>query len=126
MLRITRSAVRDKDSLCVIEIAFPTMGLIERSRVVVSKIKVEGQLGCRLVIVLNERSISVLAIAEVRNCRNSRAHRQTQKHVGQTVTAAISRRARIRRELAAEGKVAAGLANLQKIELIKAELRTQF
>src|SRR5438105_340805 len=121
MLRITRSTVGDQDSLRVIEITFPSMGFIERSRVVVPESKVEGQLGCCLVIVLNERSISVLAIAEVRNRRNSRAHRQTQKHVGQTVAAAISCRACRRRELTAERKITAWLANLQKIELIKAE-----
>src|SRR5438270_7957677 len=113
MFRITRSTVGNKDSLRVIEIAFPIMGLIERSRVVVPESKVEGQLGCCLVIVLNERSISVLAIAEVRNRRNSRAHRQTQEHVGQTVTAAISCRACRRRELTAELKVTAWLSQLQ-------------
>ena len=44
MLRITWSTIGDQDSLRVIEIAFPIMGLVERSRVVVPKAKVEGQL----------------------------------------------------------------------------------
>ena len=72
MLGITRSTGGNDNSLGVIEIAFSIMSLIEWRGVVVPQSKVEGQLGRGFVVVLNESAISVLAVAEVGDCRNDR------------------------------------------------------
>ena len=65
----------------------------------------------------------MLAIVKGRDRRNFGRNGQAQEHVGNRVAAALLVARIHRRVLTAELHVAAGLSNLQEIELVKPELR---
>src|ERR1035438_3099673 len=125
VLRITGSPRRNEDSLRVIPIALAILGFVNRCRIVPAQPKVQRQLRRCSVSILNERPVRVLAIAEIYLCRNDRCDRQPHQHVSQAVAAAISQPAGIGGELAAKRQVPAGLADLQKVELVKVKLRSK-
>src|SRR3984957_18200534 len=109
-----------------IEVTLLIVRLEDGAGVIVTKAQVQRKRGGDFIVVLNEPSIRVLAVSEVRQSRDRGAGRKTHQHVCQRVTAAVSRIGRIGRELAGERKGAARLADLEQIELAPAKLRSHF
>ena len=90
-----------------------------------SEPKVQGQIRSRPVRVLHEMPRRCAGDCRSRPRRNGGSNRQAHQHVGQGIAAATPMEPESGRKLTAERKLASGLAHLQQVELVKADLRPQ-